>query len=124
METMTDRIMAVAAKRNMRTKAEVERFCDIPERTLTNMGFGHKPRETTLRKICEALDLTEGYILHGTDAPEGISEQQSLFDKPKPRIERQKPDKLRRFVKLLASLDDNDFDTVIEYMTFLKSRKG
>ena len=124
METMTDRVMAVAQKMNISTMAEVERFCGIPPRTLSNMAGGHKPKDATLRKISEALGVTNGYILYGTDELEGIAEQQSLLERSKPQTPRAKPDKLRQFVRLLASMDDRDFDTVIEYMTFIKSRKG
>lgn len=124
METMTDRVMAVAQKMNIRTMAEVERFCGIPPRTLSNMAGGHKPKDATLRKISEALGVTNGYILYGSDESEEISEQQSLLEKSKAKENRAKSDKLRQFVRLLASMDDGDFDTVIEYMMFLKSRKG
>lgn len=124
METMTDRVMKVAKERGLKTMADVERHCDIPPRTLSNMADNHRPRDTTLQKICEALNITENYILYGTDAPEGIAEQQSLFERPKPESKNPKPDKLRQFVKMLASMDDKDFETMIEYMTFLKSRKG
>ena len=124
METMTDRVMKVAKERGLKTMADVERHCDIPVRTLSNMADNHRPRDTTLRKICEALNITENYILYGTDAPDGIAEQQSLFERSKPENKGQKPDKLRQFVKMLASMDDKDFETMIEYMTFLKTRKG
>lgn len=122
METMTDRVIAAAKLKGMRQKAEIERYCDIPPRTLTNMAGGHKPRDGTLRKICEALDVSEDYVLYGTDTPQGIVEQQSLIVKP--RLERRNPDKLRRFIGLLSTMDDEDIDTVLEYMMFLKSRKG
>ena len=119
METMTDRIMKAAAPRGMSKMAEVERYCGIPKRTLTNMGKGHKPNGATLVKICEALDISEEYVLNG-DNP---SEQLSLLNAA-PAKKPAKQDKLRKFVNLLASLDDEDFETVIEYMYFLRSRKG
>ena len=122
METMTDRIMKAAAPRGMSKMAEVERYCGIPPRTLSNMADNHKPRNATLQKICEALDISEDYVLYGTDMPEGIVKQQSLIIKP--RIERKNPDKLRQFIGLLSTMDDEDIDTTLEYMTFLKSRKG
>ena len=122
METMTDRVMAAAKRNGMSTMAEVERFCGIPVRTLTNMASGHKPRGGTLRKICEAMDISEDYVLYGDDVPNGIEEQKPLIEKP--RIERRSTNKLKRFVCLLSTMDDEDIDTVLEYMAFLKSRKG
>lgn len=119
METMTDRIMKAAAPRGMSKMAEVERYCGIPVRTLTNMASGHKPKDATLAKICEALDISAEYVLNG-DNP---SEQLSLLNAA-PTKKPTKQDKLRKFVNLLASLDDEDFETVIEYMYFLRSRKG
>ena len=119
METMTDRIMKAAAPRGMSKMAEVERYCGIPARTLTNMASGHKPKGSTLLKICEALDISEEYILSGNNPPEQLSLLNAAPTK-KPA----KQDKLRKFVNLLASLDDEDFETVIEYMYFLKSRTG
>ena len=119
METMTDRIMAVAKTMGMSKMAEVERFCGIPARTLTNMASGHKPKDATLAKICEALDISAEYVLNGDNPPEQLSlTGTSTAKKPV------KQDKLRKFVNLLASLDDEDFETVIEYMYFLRSRKG
>lgn len=122
METMADRVIAAAKLKGMRQKAEIERYCDIPPRTLTNMADNHRPRDGTLQKICEALDVSEDYVLYGTDTPQEIVKQQSLIDKP--RLERKNPDKLRRFIGLLSTMDDEDIDTVLEYMAFLKSRKG
>lgn len=119
METMTDRIMKVAAPRGMSKMAEVERYCGIPARTLTNMASGHKPKSSTLTKICEALDISEEYVLNGDNPSEQLSLLNAASTK-KPA----KQDKLRKFVNLLASLDDEDFETVIEYMYFLRSRKG
>ena len=120
METMADRVIAAAKLKGMRQKAAIERYCDIPPRTLTNMADGHRPRDGTLRKICEALDISENYVLYGTDKPKGLVEQQSMIEKS--RIE--KKDKLRQFIDLLSSMDDEDIDTTLEYMMFLKSRKG
>ena len=120
METMADRVIAAAKLKGMRQKATIERYCDIPPRTLTNMADGHRPRDGTLRKICEALDITENYVLYGKDRPKGLVEQQSLIEKT--RIE--KKDKLRQFIDLLSTMDDEDIDTTLEYMMFLKSRKG
>ena len=119
METMTDRIMKAAAPRGMSKMAEVERYCGIPERTLTNMGRGHKPKDATMAKICEALDISEEYVLKGENPPEQLSLLSAA-----PVGKTVKHDELRKFVNLLASLDDEDFETVIEYMYFLKSRKG
>ena len=118
METMTDRVIAAAKLKGMRQKAEIERYCGIPARTLTNMASGHKPNDATLAKICEALDISAEYVLNG-DNP---TEQLSLIGTPAKKPAKQ--DKLRKFVNLLASLDDEDFGTVIEYMYFLRSRKG
>ena len=122
METMADRVIAAAKLKGMRMKAEIERYCDIPPRTLTNMADGHKPREGTLEKICKALEISENYVLYGKDVPKGIAEQKSLIEKP--RIEKRSPGKLKQFVDLLSTMDDEDIDTVLEYMMFLKSRKG
>lgn len=122
METMADRVIAAAKLKGMRQKAEIERYCDIPPRTLTNMADGHKPREGTLEKICAALEISENYVLYGKDVPKGIAEQKSLIDKP--RIEKRNVSKLKQFVDLLSTMDDDDIDTVLEYMAFLKSRKG
>ena len=124
METMTDRIMAVAKTMGMSKMAEVERYCGIPVRTLTNMAGGHKPKDSTMRKICETLGITEDYVLNGTDEPEAIADQQTVSERPKLESKKSRPDKLRQFVRLLASMDDKEFDTVIEYMMFLKRRKG
>lgn len=122
METMTDRVIAAAKLKGMRQKAEIERYCNIPPRTLTNMAGGHRPKDGTLLKICEALDITESYVLYGDDVPNGIAEQKSLIEKP--RTERRSTNKLKRFIGLLSTMDDEDIDTVLEYMAFLKSRKG
>lgn len=120
METMTDRIMAVAKTMGMNKMAEVERFCGIPVRTLTNMASGHKPKEATLQKICEALGISKEYIL-GED---GCTIQVAPPVTASTRRIPPKQDRLRQFAKLLASMNDRELDTVIEYMTFLKSRKG
>ena len=119
METMTDRIMKAAAPMGMSKMAEVERYCGIPVRTLTNMASGHRPKDATLAKICEALDISAEYVLNG-DNP---TEQLSIISTPTAK-KPAKQDKLRKFVNLLASMNDADFDTVIEYMYFLRSRKG
>lgn len=123
MSVLYDRIKEAGKKKGLYTDAEIERVCGIP-RTLSNIkAYGVTPQEATIYKICAGLDITEEALLDGIERkkspgrPSLASKQQRLFEVAP------KNDRLREFVNLLASLDEKDFDTMIDYAYYLKSRK-
>lgn len=123
MSVLYDRIKEAGKKKGLYTDVEIERACGIT-RTLSNIkAYGVVPQEATLYKICVTLGVSEDELLDGierkksTGRPSGTGKQRLFEIVPK-------NDRLREFVNVLASLDDKDFDTMIDYMYYLKSRKG
>lgn len=124
MSILYDRIKEAGKKKGLYTDVEIERACGIT-RTLSNIkAYGVVPQEATLYKICAGLDIAEEELMDGierkksTGRPSSSGKQNRLFEIVP------KNDRLREFVNVLVSLDDKDFDTMIDYMYYLKSRKG
>lgn len=124
MSILYDRIMAAAEKKGMKKMAEIERYCEIPVRTLSNIkAYNVIPQEETLAMICAHLDIDEEQLMDGLERKKSPGRPRIAQDQTKNVEIVVKNDRLREFVNTLASLNDKDFDTMIDYMYYLKSRK-
>lgn len=113
---MRDRIIEAMRKRGIYSMAELERKSGVPSGTLRNMGQGHMPSMEKVNRIATYLGVSVDYIVNGGE------ETPEIKTEPKP-LKEQRPDPIREFFTLVASLNDQNMEALLDYVRYLASKQ-
>lgn len=117
---MRDRIIKAMREKGINSMAELERRSDIPTGTMRNLGQGHMPSMDKLKKISNVLDVSVDWMVYG----DGEEEPEIKEIKKEPGVSFvTQSDPIREFTRMVASLNDQNMASLLDYLRYLLSRQ-
>lgn len=113
---MRDRIVQAMRNVGIGSMAELERQSGIPSGTMRNIGQGHMPSMEKIRKISNTLGVSVDWLVNG----DKVEKTEQIEKKS---VEKVSTNPVGEFFKMVASLNDQNMESLVDYLRYLLSRQ-
>ena len=118
---MKDRIIKAMRDKGIYSMAELERKADIPSGTMRNLGQGHMPAMEKIKKIASLLEVSVDWLISGNGSEEAVPVKEIKKESVKPV--KASSDPVREFTRMVSQLNDQNMESLIDYLRYLLSRQ-